>query len=137
MATSKGLVQVVVAYSVDRLSRNQNHVGILMDEWNRQSVLVEFATEKFEDNAIGRFLISVQSFAAEFEIEKFKERSMRGISGRVKSGKPRPGPKAPYGYLWRDGRSLAMRSTRKRPPPWNGCSWLWPAVCHSDRSPGA
>jgi site-specific DNA recombinase len=101
-ATSQGLVQVVVAYSVDRLSRNQNHVGILMDEWKRQSVLMEFATEKFEDNAIGRFLISVQSFAAEFELEKFKERSMRGISGRVKSGKPRPGQKAPYGYVWRD-----------------------------------
>src|SRR5215213_7342295 len=32
MATSKGLIQVVVAYSVDRLSRSQNHVGILMDE---------------------------------------------------------------------------------------------------------
>ena len=28
----QGLVDVVVAYAVDRLSRNQNHIGVLFDE---------------------------------------------------------------------------------------------------------
>src|SRR3989337_666938 len=43
-----GLVDVVLAYAVDRLSRNQNHVGILFDEVDRHEVKLDFVTEAFE-----------------------------------------------------------------------------------------
>ena len=49
----QGAVDVVVAYAVDRLSRNQNQIGVLFDEVERAGARLEFVTEKFEDTAIG------------------------------------------------------------------------------------
>ncbi len=49
-----GLVDVVIAYAVDRLSRNQNQVGVLFDEVEQAGVDLEFVTEKFEDTSVGR-----------------------------------------------------------------------------------
>ena len=51
----QGSVDVVVAYAVDRLSRNQNHIGVLFDEVEQAGAQLQFVTEKFEDTAIGRF----------------------------------------------------------------------------------
>ena len=47
----QGAVDVVVAYAVDRLSRNQNHIGVLFDEVEQAGARLEFVTEKFEDTA--------------------------------------------------------------------------------------
>ena len=51
----QGLVDVVVCHAVDRLSRNQNHIGVLFDEVQQAGARLEFVTEKFEDTAVGRF----------------------------------------------------------------------------------
>ena len=93
-------VDVVVGYSLDRLSRDQNHIGILLDEWKRRGVRMEFATEKFEDTSVGRFLIGAQAFAAELEREKSRERTAGAGGRRAESGLPMPGA-APYGYRWK------------------------------------
>ena len=45
----QGLADVVVAYAVDRLSRNQNHIGVLFDEVQQAGVRFDFVTEKFEE----------------------------------------------------------------------------------------
>ena len=47
-----GEVDAVLAYAVDRLSRNQNHIGILIDEVEQAEVKLEFVTEKFEVNRL-------------------------------------------------------------------------------------
>ena len=49
---------VVIAYAVDRLSRNQNHIGILFDDVEQSNVKLEFVTENFEDTAMGRFILA-------------------------------------------------------------------------------
>ena len=49
-----GTVDVVVAHAVDRLSRNKNDVGLLFDEIEQAGARLEFASEKFEDTAVGR-----------------------------------------------------------------------------------
>ena len=52
-----GAVDIVLAYAVDRLSRNQNHIGVLFDEVAQAGAQLEFVTEDFEDTAIGRFIL--------------------------------------------------------------------------------
>ena len=47
----EGAVDVALAYAVDRLSRNQNHIGILLDEVQQVGARLEFVTERFEDTA--------------------------------------------------------------------------------------
>ena len=58
----QGTVDVVVAHAVDRLSRNQNHMGVLFDEVEQAGARLEFVTEKFEDTAVGRFILAARAF---------------------------------------------------------------------------
>ncbi|MBI4496692.1 MAG: recombinase family protein [Chloroflexi bacterium] len=94
-------VDVVIAYAVDRLSRNQNHIGVLFDEAQTAGVRLEFVTEKFEDTAIGRFILAARAFIAEVEREKIAERTMRGKAERARSGRiPQGTGKGCYGYRY-------------------------------------
>lgn len=92
-------VQVVIAYALDRLSRSQTHLGVLLDEADRYDVRFELVTESLEKSAVGTFLASARTFAAELEREKIAERTMRGKRAMLAAGKPMRGP-APYGYAW-------------------------------------
>ena len=96
----QGAIDVVVAYAVDRLSRNQNHIGILFDEAEQAGAKLEFATENFEDNAIGRFILAARAFVGEVEREKIAERTMRGKAERARSGKITQGTVRCYGYVY-------------------------------------
>ena len=97
----QGAVDVVVAYAVDRLSRNQNQIGVLFDEVERAGARLEFVTEKFEDTAIGRFILAARAFIAEVEREKIAERTMRGKVERARSGRlPQGTGKGCYGYRY-------------------------------------
>lgn len=62
---NQGAVDVVVAYVVERLSHNQIHIGILFDEAEQAGARLEFVTENFEDNAIGRFILAARDFVGE------------------------------------------------------------------------
>ena len=97
-------VAVVVTYAVDRLSRNQNHMGVLFDEMQRHGVRLEVVSEPFEDTAIGRFILAARAFMAEVEREKIAERTSRGRVQRASEG--RYVGSLPYGYV-RDGVTLA------------------------------
>ncbi len=92
---------MVLAYAVDRLSRHQNHIGVLFDEAEGWGVKFEFVTERFEDTAIGRFILAARAFTAEVEREKIAERTMRGKAERARSGKiPQATGKGIYGYIY-------------------------------------
>ena len=94
-------VDVVVAYAVDRLSRNQNHIGVLFDEVEQAGAQLQFVTEKFEDTAIGRFILAARAFIGEVEREKISERTMRGKAERARTGKiPQGTGKGIYGYRY-------------------------------------
>lgn len=100
-AVRRGEVDVVLAYAVDRLSRNQNHIGVLFDEFEQHAVKLEFVTEKFEDTAIGRFILAARAFIAEIEREKIVERTTRGKAERARSGRlPQATGKGIYGYVY-------------------------------------
>ena len=96
-----GAVDIVLAYAVDRLSRNQNHIGVLFDEVAQAGARLEFVTEDFEDTAIGRFILAARAFTAEVEREKIAERTMRGKAERARRGKlPQGTGKGMYGYAY-------------------------------------
>jgi site-specific DNA recombinase len=96
-----GSVDVVLAYAVDRSARNQNHSGVLFDEVQSGGARLEFVTERFEDNAIGRFILAARAFVAEVEREKIAERTMRGKAERARSGRiPQGTGKGCYGYTY-------------------------------------
>lgn len=95
-------IDVVVCYAVDRLSRNQAHLYILVEELADHGCRLEFVTERFEDTAVGRFILAAKTFAAEIEREKIAERSLRGRRARAESGKLVHGRMPLYGYQWAD-----------------------------------
>ena len=101
-AVRNGDAGVIVAYALDRLSRNQAHLGLILSEAEHVGAAVEFVTERLEDTPEGRLLQSVRGFVAEVERLKIGERSSRGRRSRAESGRPIPGWKAPYGYQWAD-----------------------------------
>ena len=74
----QGVADVVIAYAVDRLSRNQNQIGVMFDEIQQAGARLEFVTERFEDTAVGRFILAARAFIAEVEREKIVERTTRG-----------------------------------------------------------
>jgi site-specific DNA recombinase len=95
----QGAADVVVAHAVDRLSRNQNHIGVLFDEFQGNGVKLEFVTERFEDTAVGRFILAARAFIAEVEREKIVERTTRGKTERARSGRiPQATGRGIYGY---------------------------------------
>jgi site-specific DNA recombinase len=97
----EGAADVVIAYAVDRLSRNQNHIGVLFDEVQQAGGRLEFVTEKFEDTAVGRFILAARAFIAEVEREKIVERTTRGKLERARSGRiPQAMGRGTYGYVY-------------------------------------
>lgn len=102
-----GGVDVVIAHAVDRLSRQQSHLYILMEEFAEHGCRLEFVTETFEDSAIGRLILSIRAFVGEVEREKIIERSTRGRRARAMSGKIIPTGRPLYGYQWRDEATKA------------------------------
>ncbi|CAN5821723.1 recombinase family protein [soil metagenome] len=106
-----GSVDVVISHAVDRLSRAQAHLYIITEEVEDHGGRLEFVTEKFEDSATGRFLMSAKGFAAEVEREKRAENAMRGRRNRARNGKPISG-RLLYGYRYKD-----VERTKVEPDP--------------------
>ncbi len=95
------VVDVVIAYAVDRLSRNQNQIGVLFDEVQQAGARLEFVTERFEDTAVGRFILAARAFIGEVEREKIIERTTRGKLERARSGRiPQAFGRGCYGYVY-------------------------------------
>jgi site-specific DNA recombinase len=113
-AAREGAFDIVVCYCVDRLSSQDAHVYILDEEFGRAGVEMAFATEDFEQSAIGRFVRSAKVLAAAIEVEKIRERTVRGRIARVESGKLIPGGKPLYGYQWADERDHKGKLIRGR-----------------------
>ncbi|MYE32150.1 MAG: recombinase family protein [Chloroflexi bacterium] len=97
----EGECDVLIGYALDRLSRDQNHVGVLLAEAEDAGVRIELVTESFEDTAIGKFIVAARAFTAEVEREKIAERTMRGKEERARNGQIPQGTGAGcFGYVY-------------------------------------
>src|SRR5215213_6286857 len=94
-----GEADVLLAYCLDRLTRQQSGIYTI-DETIRDTGRIEFATEEFEDTAIGRFTRSAKAFVAEAELEKIAIRSAMGRQGRVSQGRLLVSANARFGYRY-------------------------------------
>jgi site-specific DNA recombinase len=81
-----GAYQVVMVHAPDRLSRNLAHQLLLLDEFKKAGVRVEFLTTPAEDTAEGRLLLNVSAVIGEFEREKIRDRMMRGKREKARRG---------------------------------------------------
>ena len=83
-----GRFKAVIAYSVDRLSRNAAHLSILSDECDRAGCRLIFVTEGSGDAAAVISLRSDEAFAAEVERNSIRERLGRGRRYKLAQGRP-------------------------------------------------
>ena len=84
-------VGAVIAYTLDRLSRDPVHFIILQEELEKAGVEVVLVTETLDSSDLGKLIIHIKGFAAKLEAEKIRERTIRGkrtkaLSGRIPSG---------------------------------------------------
>lgn len=100
-------ISAVLAYTLDRLSRDPVHCIILQDELERNTVELILVTETIDTSDMGKLITHIKGFAAKLEAEKIRERTQRGIRQRIKAGKFPSGRRARlYGYNYIPGKGL-------------------------------
>jgi site-specific DNA recombinase len=92
--------EVILINSFDRLSRNQTHLAVLVDEMEHLGIQIECVKEKFDDTPTGQFMRNALGFVAEVERQKIIERTQDGIKRRLQDGKLLPSWKPRYGFAW-------------------------------------
>lgn len=100
-----GLLEKVVVYKLDRLSRSQKDtLELIEDVFLKNGVDFESMNEKFDTGtSFGRAMVGILAVFAQLEREQIKERMMMGKEGRAKEGKWGGGGWSPVGYDYTDG----------------------------------
>ena len=80
-------ITVVIAYAIDRLSRDPVHLGVILSEAEHHGVSVEFVTEPLDNTPEGQLIRFVRGYAAKVEAEKIRERSLRGKRAGIQAGR--------------------------------------------------
>jgi site-specific DNA recombinase len=116
-------IQVLIIYALDRLSGDLAHLAIVFDEAKRHGVEIYSVTENIDDTPEGKLLRAVRGYVAEVELEKIRERTIRGRRQRLLNGKVgNAGPEL-YGYrrdkergvrLIEEGEALIVRQIFER-----------------------
>ncbi|HTK11856.1 MAG TPA: recombinase family protein [Ktedonobacteraceae bacterium] len=94
-----GKIQGIVIRTLDRLSRSQTHVAILIEEMEHHDITLYCVKETIDDTPMGKFARMVLAFVAEMEREKIMDRSTTGRINKAMNGKV-PIAKVPYGRRW-------------------------------------
>ena len=89
-------IQVVLAYSPDRLSRKYAYQILLIEEFARHGVETLFVKSPQGDQLLAQF----QGMIAEYERAQILERSRRGKRHRAHGGEVSVMSGAPYGYRY-------------------------------------
>src|SRR5437588_11705376 len=97
----RGLFDIVLVTEMFRLARYASEQFAVIEHLKRYSVQVESISERFEDTAEGRLLMSIQGFLGEVEANKIAIRTSRGKHHRAKQALSGQGQSA-YGYVWAD-----------------------------------
>jgi len=104
-------VDAVVAYTLDRLSRDPVHFIILQEEMERSGVELILVTEDLDNSDIGLLITHIKGYAAKLEAEKIRERTIRGKRERIKNGKLPTGRGVLYGYGYDKERGINVANS--------------------------
>jgi site-specific DNA recombinase len=96
-AIRRRLFDVVLIHDPDRLARKLSLQLLLMEEFERAGVRVEFKTTPKGDSPETQLLLHMRGAIAEFERLKILERTSRGRKEKARRGR-RPGGPTPFGY---------------------------------------
>src|SRR5438270_3532815 len=97
---AEGQIQVMLAYSPDRLSRKYAYQILLIEEFARRGVETRFVKAPQGDSAEDQLLVQFQGMIAEYERAQILERSRRGKRHRAQLGEVSVMSNAPYGYRY-------------------------------------
>jgi site-specific DNA recombinase len=99
---------LLACHSIDRLSRDPIHLGILLDELARQGIGVQFVTEELDDSPEAALIRFIKGYAGKVENERRRERIIRAMHARIDRGLPVANGRAPFGYQWADERKTSL-----------------------------
>jgi DNA invertase Pin-like site-specific DNA recombinase len=97
---AEGLIQAVLVYAPDRLSRKYAYQILLIEELARNGVETLFVKAPQGASAEDQLLVQFQGMIAEYERAQILERSRRGKRHRAHSGEVSVMSGAPYGYSY-------------------------------------
>jgi site-specific DNA recombinase len=97
---TEGLIETVLVYAPDRLSRNYAYQVLLIEEFSRGGAETVFLKSAGGDSPEDRLLVQFQGMIAEYERAQIAERSRRGKRHRAKAGCVNVLSGAPYGYRY-------------------------------------
>ena len=97
---SEGVLEAVLIYSPDRLSRKYAYQVLLIEELASQGVEVVFVQSPSTRTPEEQLLVQFQGMIAEYERAQIAERSRRGKRHRAKAGVVNVLSGAPYGYRY-------------------------------------
>jgi len=95
---SEGLIQAILVYAPDRLSRRYAHQILLIEEFARAGVETLFALAPRGSTPEDELLVQFQGMIAEYERAQILERSRRGKRHRARQGEVSVLSGAPFGY---------------------------------------
>jgi site-specific DNA recombinase len=97
-----GLVDCVLVYKLDRLTRSQkNTLMLIEDEFRSAGVAFVSMSENFDTSTpLGRAMVGILSVFAQLEREQIRERMALGRAERAKNGYWHGGGRPPFGYKY-------------------------------------
>lgn len=103
-----GLIDKVLVYKLDRLSRSQKDtLSLIEDEFMPNGTDFVSISENFDTGTpFGMAMIGILAVFAQLEREQIRERLSMGMTARIKEGKWR-GVAPPFGYTY-DGEKLVV-----------------------------
>ena len=108
-----GQVDVVMAYDPDRLSRNLADLLFLENDFARYGAKLEFITQEVDTSPEGKMFFAIRGAVGQYEREKIRERSMRGLREKVRQGKVLGGSCAPFGYCYNKDKATLEEDPEK------------------------
>src|ERR1700726_4534136 len=97
---AEGLIQALLVYAPDRLSRRYAHQILLIEELARAGVETLFVRAPRGSTPEDELLVQFQGMIAEYERAQILERSRRGKRHRAHTGEGSVMSGAPYGYRY-------------------------------------
>jgi len=98
---AQGAIDVILVYSPDRLARKFAYQALLIEEFGRAGVRVEFVKNGARgDSPEDQLLVQFQGMFAEYEKAQLAERYRRGKAYRAKAGSVNVLGGAPFGYRY-------------------------------------
>lgn len=95
----KGMIETIICYDPDRLSRKLMNQLIIDDEIRKMGIKLVFVNGEYANTPEGQLFFSMRGAISEFEKAKIKERTSSGRRSKAKKGKVVKDNKL-YGYTF-------------------------------------